>query len=432
MFILKKGNPLALIPILVFIFVFIGFGIYYNNFYVMPAVVAFLIALAVAFIQNRGLSFNEKLEIVAKGAGNENIMIMCLIFIFAGAFSSTVTAAGGVESIVNLSLSVLPSNMAVVSIFIIACFISMSMGTSVGTIAALSPIAIGISDKSGINIAICISAVVSGAMFGDNLSMISDTTIAAVKTQGCSMKDKFKENFKIVLPAAIITIIILLVVSYTPDYQLTQDLDYNIIKIIPYIFVLIGALIGINVLVLLLFGVIISVVIGILLGSFQFIDIFTIINTGCQGMYDITILSILVAGTVSLIYNNGGIDFVIYTISKFTKSKRGAQMGIALLASVIDLCTANNTVAIVISGPIAKEIGDKFSISSKRIASILDIFASACQGLIPYGAQLLIASNIAKINPIDIMPYLFYPILMVVSAIIYIFLKKENSDRFAY
>ena len=233
-FIIKKGNPYALLPIIVFIVLFIGFGIYKNNFYVMPAVVAFLIALVVAFIQNNKLSFNEKLSVVAKGAGDENIMIMCLIFIFAGAFSSTVTATGGVESIVNLSLSFMPGNLAVVSTFIIACFISVSMGTSVGTIAALAPIAIGISEKSGINISICIAAVVCGAMFGDNLSMISDTTIAAVRTQGCNMKDKFKENFFIVLPAAILTIIILSFIAYTPNYNTIGNSDYNLFKILPY------------------------------------------------------------------------------------------------------------------------------------------------------------------------------------------------------
>ena len=425
-FIIKKGNPYALLPIIVFIVLFIGFGIYKNNFYVMPAVVAFLIALVVAFIQNNKLSFNEKLSIVAKGAGDENIMIMCLIFIFAGAFSSTVTAAGGVESIVNLSLSFMPGNLAVVSTFIIACFISVSMGTSVGTIAALAPIAIGISEKSGINISICIAAVVCGAMFGDNLSMISDTTIAAVRTQGCNMKDKFKENFFIVLPAAILTIIILSFIAYTPNYNTIGNSDYNLFKILPYIIVLIGALLGVNVLILLFSGVVISAITGIIFGDFNFIDTFSIMNSGCQNMYDITILSIIVSGTVALIHENGGIEFIIQSIKKIIKTKKGAQIGIALLASITDLATANNTVAIVVSGPIAKEISDDYSISPKRTASLLDIFTSTCQGLIPYGAQLLIASNMSGITPIDIMPYLFYPVFMGISAVAYILFKKEK------
>ncbi len=425
-FIIKKGNPYALLPIIVFIVLFIGFGIYKNNFYVMPAVVAFLIALVVAFIQNNKLSFNEKLSVVAKGAGDENIMIMCLIFIFAGAFSSTVTATGGVESIVNLSLSFMPGNLAVVSTFIIACFISVSMGTSVGTIAALAPIAIGISEKSGINISICIAAVVCGAMFGDNLSMISDTTIAAVRTQGCNMKDKFKENFFIVLPAAILTIIILSFIAYTPNYNTIGNSDYNLFKILPYIIVLIGALLGVNVLILLFSGVVISAITGIIFGDFNFIDTFSIMNSGCQNMYDITILSIIVSGTVALIHENGGIEFIIQSIKKIIKTKKGAQIGIALLASITDLATANNTVAIVVSGPIAKEISDDYSISPKRTASLLDIFTSTCQGLIPYGAQLLIASNMSGITPIDIMPYLFYPVFMGISAVAYILFKKEK------
>lgn len=425
-FIIKKGNPYALLPIIVFIVLFIGFGIYKNNFYVMPAVVAFLIALVVAFIQNNKLSFNEKLSVVAKGAGDENIMIMCLIFIFAGAFSSTVTAAGGVESIVNLSLSFMPGNLAVVSTFIIACFISVSMGTSVGTIAALAPIAIGISEKSGINISICIAAVVCGAMFGDNLSMISDTTIAAVRTQGCNMKDKFKENFFIVLPAAILTIIILSFIAYTPNYNTIGNSNYNLFKILPYIIVLIGALLGVNVLILLFSGVVISAITGIIFGDFNFIDTFSIMNSGCQNMYDITILSIIVSGTVALIHENGGIEFIIQSIKKIIKTKKGAQIGIALLASITDLATANNTVAIVVSGPIAKEISNDYSISPKRTASLLDIFTSTCQGLIPYGAQLLIASNMSGITPIDIMPYLFYPVFMGISAVAYILFKKEK------
>ena len=259
----KKGNVLALLPIGVFLVIFLGSGIITGDFYAMPAIVAFLIALAVAFLQNRKLRFNEKITVIAKGVSDENIITMCLIFLCAGAFSGAVTAAGGVESTVNLGLSILPSSVAVVGLFVIGCFISVSMGTSMGTIAALAPIAVGISEKTGFSMAICIGAVVCGAMFGDNLSMISDTTIAAVKTQGCEMKDKFKENFFIVLPAAIVTIIILFVITLNGNYEVTEELSYNVLKVVPYILVLVGALIGINVFVVLIGGTIVSLVVGV-------------------------------------------------------------------------------------------------------------------------------------------------------------------------
>lgn len=421
----NKGRAIALLPIGVFLVIFIGSGVITGDFYAMPAIVAFLIALCVAFLQNKALSFDEKIKVIAKGVGEENIITMSLIFLCAGAFSGAVSAAGGVESTVNLGLSILPSNVAVVGLFVIGCFISISMGTSMGTIAALAPIAVGISDKTGYAMAICIGAVVCGAMFGDNLSMISDTTIAAVKTQGCEMRDKFKENFFIVLPAAIITIVIFFAITMNSNYQVSGDLSYNILKVVPYILVLVGALIGINVFVVLIGGTIISVIVGVVTGSIPANAIFTSIGGGVTGMYDITVISIIVACIVSLIKEFGGIQFILDFIRSKIKGQKGAEFGIAGLALLVDACTANNTVAIVMAGPIAKEISDEFGVDPRRSASLLDIFASVGQGMIPYGAQLLSAASLTGLSPVAIMPYLFYPILMAVSALLFIMFRKR-------
>ena len=311
-------------------------------------------------------------------------------------------------------------------LFVIGCFISVSMGTSMGTIAALAPIAVGISEKTGFSLAICIGAVVCGAMFGDNLSMISDTTIAAVKTQGCEMKDKFKENFFIVLPAAIITIIIFLVITRNANFKLTEELTYNIFRVLPYILVLVGALIGINVFVVLIGGTVISLIVGVATGSLAVGEMFSSVGEGVTGMYDITVISIVVACIVSLVKEFGGIQFILNLIKKSIKGQRGGEVGIAGLSLLVDMCTANNTVAIVMAGPIAKEISDEFEISPRRSASLLDIFTSVGQGLIPYGAQLLSAASLTGLTPFNIMPYLFYPILMAISAVLFILFRKAN------
>ncbi len=422
---MKKA--IALLPIGVFLIIFLGAGIVMKDFYAMPAIVAFLIALAVAFLQNRNLSFSEKMATISEGVGNENIITMCLIFLCAGAFSGAVTAAGGVESTVNFGLSILPSNIAVVGLFVIGCFISVSMGTSMGTIAALAPIAVGISEKTGYAMAICIGAVVCGAMFGDNLSMISDTTIAAVKTQGCEMKDKFKANFLIVLPAAIVTILIFLFITRNSNYQMTEELSYNLLQILPYILVLVGALIGINVFVVLIGGTVVSLLVGVGTQSLALKDVFQVVGDGVMGMYDITVISIVVACIVSLVKKNGGIQFVLDFIRKGIKGKKGAELGIAGLSLVLDACTANNTVAIVMAGPIAKEISEEFGVDAKRSASLLDIFTSVGQGLLPYGAQLLSAATLTALTPFEIMPYLYYPILMAISAVCFIIFSKERE-----
>ena len=422
----EKSNAAALLPIGVFLVIFLGSGVITGDFYAMPAIVAFLIALFVAFCQNRGLSFDEKISIISKGVGNENIITMSLIFLCAGAFSGAVTAAGGVESTVNLGLSILPAKVAVVGLFIIGCFISVSMGTSMGTIAALAPIAVGISEKTGFSLAVCIGAVVCGAMFGDNLSMISDTTIAAVKTQGCEMKDKFRENFFIVLPAAIVTIVLFFFITRNCNFKLAEELTYNIWRVVPYVLVLVGALIGINVFLALISGTVISLIVGVATGSLAVGDMFAAVGEGVTGMYDITVISIVVACIVSLVKEFGGIQFILNLIKKSIKGQKGGEIGIAGLSLLVDMCTANNTVAIVMAGPIAKEISEEFDISSRRSASLLDIFTSVGQGMIPYGAQLLSAASLTGLTPFAIMPYLFYPILMAVSAVLFILFRKAN------
>lgn len=425
---MKKGNWFALLPIVVFLLLFVGSGILTGDFYTIPAVVGFLIALAVALCQNRTRSFQEKLTTACKGAGDETILTMVLIFILAGAFSGVVKAAGGVESTVNFGLSIIPPNLAVVGIFIVACFISLSMGTSMGTIASLAPIAAGVADKTRLPVALCIGAVVCGAMFGDNLSMISDTTIAAVKTQGCKMNDKFKQNFLIVLPAAVITALILAWRTSSVSYQITGDLHYNFLQIVPYLVVLIGALIGFNVFAVLTAGIVTSSIVGISLGSFTFGELFGKIGEGIESMYEIAVISLLVSGVVALVKHNGGIQYMINLIKRHVKTRKGAELGMAGISAVVDVCTANNTVAIVMAGGIVKEIGDEFEVPPKRAASILDIFTSMVQGLIPYGAQLLTAASLVNITPFDIIPNLYYPILMGISALLWILLAKRKED----
>lgn len=424
-----KPNGLALLPIIIFLILFIGVGVIQKDFYSMPAVIGFLIALAVAFLQTRGISFNEKISIIAKGVGDDNIITMCLIFLVAGAFSGSVSAAGGVNSTVNLGLSLLPPGIAVIGLFVIGCFISISMGTSMGTIAALAPIAIGISQKTNFPIAVCIGAVVSGAMFGDNLSMISDTTIAAVRTQGCNMRDKFRKNFLIVLPAAIATIVILFFMTSGANFTVSKDLDYNIFQVIPYILVLVTALIGLNVFIVLIGGIAFSVIVGIATGTMKVSQIFTSMGQGATGMYDITVISILVACISALVKYNGGFAFILESIHKHIHSYRGAEFGVAALVGLIDCATANNTVAIVIAGPIAKEISEDYGIEADRSASLLDMFASVFQGIIPYGAQLLSAASLTGLSSFDIMPYLFYPYLMAICGIVSILISKKKLGK---
>ena len=422
----NKGRAIALLPIGVFLIIFLGAGIVFEDFYAMPAIVAFLIALFVAFLQNKELSFNKKIEVIAKGVGEENIITMSLIFLCAGGFSGAVTAAGGVDSTVNLGLSLIPAHFAVAGLFLIGCFISVSMGTSMGTIAALAPIAVGISEKTGFALSICIGAVVCGAMFGENLSMISDTTIAAVKTQGCEMKDKFKANFFIVLPAAIITVLIFWLATRNMSFQLEENLNYSLWEVLPYMVVLLGALIGINVFVVLISGIVISLIVGVSMGHIALSEMFQVVGSGVTSMYDITVISIIVACIVSLVKEHGGIQFILNLIKSKINGRRGAEFGIALLALFVDACTANNTVAIVMTGPIAKEISEEFDVDPRRSASLLDMFTSVGQGIIPYGAQLLSAATLTGLTPLQIIPNLYYPLLMGVCGILAIIFLPQS------
>ena len=427
----KEGNWWALLPLLVFVLVYVGIAFITKDFYSVSVIIPFLIASVVALVMNTKVSFEEKLNIFCKGAGDSNIILMILIFILAGAFAQVAKSMGAVDSTVNLGLSVLPPNLLVTGIFIVACFIALSVGTSMGTIVALVPIALGVSEKTGIAVALVVGAVVSGAMFGDNLSIISDTTIAATKTQGCEMRDKFKMNFKIVLLAAIITAIIFMIITSGTESVNLGSYDYNLIKIVPYIGVLVAALAGVNVIFVLASGIVLAGIIGIATGSFDIIGLFTGMADGITGMSELIIISLLITGMVSLIKFNGGIEFILHKGLKNFKTKRGAELGIGALVSLVDICTANNTIAIVTVGPIAKDISDEFDLEPKRVAGIMDMFACAFQGIIPYGAQLISAASLAAISPIQIMQYLFYPYLMGISVVIAIIFywsrrKEEN------
>ncbi len=352
---------------------------------------------------------------------------MIIIFILAGAFAQVAKDMGAVDSTVNLGLSLLPSSLLIPGIFVIGCFISLSIGTSMGTIVALVPIAVGIADKTGIATALAVGAVVSGAMFGDNLSIISDTTISATRTQGCEMKDKFKMNFKIVLPAAIITAVIFMLLTKNSAVVNLEVLEFNLFKILPYIIVIVTALLGVNVIVVLLLGILSSGVIGFIFGSFDIIGLFNSISSGISAMSELIIISILIAGTIEIIKFNGGIDFILNKGLKNFKSKRGAEYGIAMLVSLVDICTANNTVAIVTVGPIAKDISNEFDLEPKRVAGILDMFSCVFQGIIPYGAQLISAAGLAALSPFAIMKFLFYPYLMGICAIIAIYIHWRSK-----
>jgi Na+/H+ antiporter NhaC len=413
----KKGSALALLPFLVFLILFIGSGIVTGDFYKFPVIVAIVVAASFALGMNRKEPFQQKVEIFCKGAGDANIMLMVLIFLLAGAFSEVAKGMGAVDSTVNLALSVVPQNLLMVGLFIIACFISLSMGTSMGTIVALAPIGVGISGQTDISLALSMSAVIGGAMFGDNLSFISDTTIAAVRTQGTQMRDKFKVNFLIVFPAAVITSVLLGVLTMGAHADIIHH-DYNWLKIFPYIAVLVMALAGVNVFLVLAIGVIFAGVVGLVDGSYTIMEVIQKIGEGMAGMYEISFLAILIAGMVAVIQHNGGIDFLLERITRNIKSKKGAEFGIAGLVSLTDLSTANNTISIIIAGPLAKNIADKYGIDPRRSASILDIFSCSIQGLIPYGAQILVAAGVAKISPVSILPYSYYPFLIGLCAII--------------
>lgn len=414
----KKVSIKALLPLLVFLLVYVGLSLLAGDMYAVSVIIPFSVAATTALVMNRKRTLTDKIETFCKGAGDSNVILMILIFILAGAFAQVAKDMGAVDSTVNLGLAILPSNLLIAGMFLIACFIALSVGTSMGTIVALVPIAVGIADKTGVAVAMAVGAVVGGAMFGDNLSIISDTTIAATRTQGCEMKDKFKMNFRIVLPAAIIITLVFIFLNRGTAIAEVQALEYNFIKIVPYIAVILSSLLGLNVILVLLGGSVIASMIGLVYGDFDLIGLCSSIANGVMGMGELIIISLLIAGTIAIIKENGGIEYILNKGLKKFKNKRNAELGIGVLAAVVDMCTANNTIAIVTVGPIAKNISDEVDLEPKRVAGIMDMFSCAFQGIIPYGAQLISAAGLAAISPFSIMQYLFYPYLMLISAVI--------------
>jgi len=407
---MKKENPWALIPFVVFLILFIGSGVITGDFYAFPVIVAISISGAVALAMNRQESFAQKVDIFCKGAGNLNVMLMVVIFLLAGAFSAVAKGMGAVDSTVNFALSVVPPNLLVVGLFIIACFISLSMGTSVGTIVALAPIGVGISEHIELSMALVMAAIVGGSMFGDNLSFISDTTITAVRSQGAQMKDKFKVNFWIVLPAAIVTSLILGFITMGETAQV-EHVSYNWVKIVPYILVIILALAGMNVFLVLASGIVLAGAVGLADGSYHLMSLFQKIGEGMAGMYEMAFLAILIAGMVEVIKYNGGIDFLLH------------------LVGLTNLSTANNTIAILIAGPLAKNIAEQYEIEPRKSASILDIFSCTIQGLLPYGAQFLAAASVAGISPVSMLQYSFYPVLIGICGTIAILIGYPKGKK---
>jgi Na+/H+ antiporter NhaC len=372
-------------------------------------------------LQNKGLSFDEKISICAKGIGDDNIVIMLFIFIMAGAFSGIAKEAGGAQSTANMLLSVLPGQFAVPGLFVIACLISMAMGTSVGTISVLVPIAFAAATSGGLSVPMSVGTVVGGAMFGDNLSFISDTTIAATKTQGVEMKDKFRTNFRIAMPAAVITLIALSVYAFSHGRADIGTFEFNVWQALPYFIVLAMSIIGINVFLVLIVGIVLFAVVGTATGSLTYATALSSMGNGMSGMFETMIVTILVSSIAALMRENGGFEAILSFIKKKADSKRGGMLGIAFLTGFMDIATANNTVAIVIAAPIAKEITQEYGVDPRKTASLLDTCSCIAQGVIPYGAQLLIAASLSGVASFTLMPYLFYPYILLVFVLISIF-----------
>lgn len=437
---MKKSNPIALLPIGVFLVLYLGLGILFEyvmgismGFYNIPIVVAFLAAILVACLQNRELSFDKKLELMGKGIGDKNIVTMLLIFLAAGCFVGVV-GRNSAESVAYFMLSIIPAQYAVAVLFVVACFVSTAMGTSVGTITLITPIAVAVSAASGFDLALCVGSVMGGAMFGDNLSFISDTTIAACNGQGCEMKDKFRENFGIALPAAIVTLLLIIVLSLNTTLDGVVENTYNLVQIIPYVLVLIGGIIGINVFVVLLIGIGTGAVIMLVTGSVTFVELVGNMGSGVSGMFETSMVAILVAAMCELIREYGGFEAMLQFIRKVFKGKRGGQLGVGMLVGAMDIATANNTVAIVMANPIAKEMAEEYGISSKKTASLLDTFSCVFQGVIPYGAQMLVAISAVhelgySISAFEIMPKLFYPGILLLSSLVFIFLVPSKNEK---
>ena len=434
---MKKGNAKALLPIGVFLVIYLGLGLLFEygmkipmGFYNIPIVIAFLVAILVACLQNKAVSFDKKLEIMGQGVGDKNIITMLLIFLCAGAFVGVVGRSSA-QSVAYFMLDLIPARFAVAVLFVVACFVSTAMGTSVGTITLLTPIAVEVAQASSYEVALCVGTVVGGAMFGDNLSFISDTTIAACNGQGCAMKDKFKGNFWIAFPAALATLALILMLTLGHETTPIQE-SYNLVQIIPYVLVLIGGVVGINVFVVLLVGIVSGAIIMLGTGQIDAINILSAMGSGASGMFETSMVAVLVAALCSLIRIYGGFDALLYFIQNLFKGKKGGQLGMGLLVGAMDIATANNTVAIVMANPIAKEMSEEYGITPKRAACLLDTFSCIFQGIIPYGAQMLVAISACAemgiaLSAFSIMRFLFYPYLLLVSSLIAIYLVKGKK-----
>ena len=433
-----KGNPIALLPIGVFLVLYLGVGLVFEyvlriemGFYKIPIVIVFLVALLVAFLQNRSLKFDDKLAVVAKSVGDKDIITMILIFLAAGVFVG-VTGRDSAEAVAYFLLSVTSAKAAVAVLFVAACFVSGAMGTSVGTITLITPIAVAVANVSGFSLPLCIGSVMGGAMFGDNLSFISDTTIAACNSQGCEMRDKFRANFKIALPAAIVTLVAILVLSLGTDVSHIQTPEYNLLLLIPYVLVLLGGICGINVFVVLLIGIFSGLIMTLLTGTSDLITILEGMGTGASGMFETIMVTLLVSAMCGLIRVYGGFEALLAVIRKTFKGRVGGRLGVGLLVGTMDIATANNTVAIVMAGPIAKQISQEYGISPKESASLLDSFSCIFQGVIPYGAQMLVAVSTAvslgsTVSAFDILPCLFYPYVLALSSLAFILIDARKS-----
>ena len=435
----KKGNVKALLPIGVFLVLYLGLGILFEygmgipmGFYNIPVVVIFLVALLVACFQNRKLPFDDKLTIMGRGMGDKTIVTMVLIFMVAGIFVGTV-GRDSAESVAYLLLSVVPVQFAVAVLFVVSCFVSLSMGTSVGTITLITPIAVAVSSASGFSLPLCVASVMGGAMFGDNLSFISDTTIAACQGQGCQMKDKYRENFKIALPAAIVSLVIILALSFGADLGGSVVHEYDLIQLIPYLIVLVGGIIGVNVFVVLLLGILSGSIIMVATGATAATDLLANMGSGAAGMFETTMVALLVSAICALIREYGGFVALLNGIKSLFKSKKGGQLGMGLLVGAMDIATANNTVAIVISNPIAADMAKTYGISKRKTASLLDTFSCVFQGILPYGAQMLVAISAATelgfaVSAFQIIPFLFYPFLLLISSLVFIFIVPDKKS----
>ena len=418
----------ALSPLLVFIVLYLVTSIVARDFYKVPITVAFMVASIYAVASSGKMPLQKRIESYSRGAASGNLMMMLWIFVLAGAFANAAKEMGCIDATVNLTLHLLPAEMLLAGVFLAACFISLSIGTSVGTIVALVPIAAGLANGTGTSTALMTAIVVGGAFFGDNLSFISDTTIAATQTQGCRLSDKFRVNLFIAAPAAFIIFIVYLLMGQ--NIQIPKQIpDFELLKVLPYLIVLAVAVFGMNVMAVLTIGILLTGIIGLIGGSFDVYGWFGAMGDGIKGMGELIIITMMAGGLLEIIRMNGGIDYIIKKLTAHVNGRRGAELAIAALVTLTNVCTANNTVAIITVGGIAKQIGDRYGVDNRKCASILDTFSCFTQGIIPYGAQMLIAAGLAELNPIEILPYLYYPLvlgLMALAAIIFRFPKRYS------